>query len=333
MGRWARSTLTRATLALLMLMTGAAAQAQGPGASYPARPVTIIVPFAPASIADVETRLYIPKLSEGLGKPVLVDYKPGGGASIGAIFVAKSAPDGYTLLYVGPGFTVYPAFFPLEKLPYDPVRDFAAVAQITTRGTFLMVHPSLGVKTFQEYIAHAKANPEGINFGTSGGGGILHIVGAWLHSSTSSKVTFIHYKGSAPVFQDMLAGRVHATATLFFTGLPFVKAGKLLAIVNLGQQRSKYMPDLKTAAEQGLPEFDYSSWSGYVAPAKTPDAIVKRLNAEFANVAKQPELMKKMDAEGAELTAISPEEFRKSIATISARWRRVVQENNIKLEE
>ena len=302
-------------------------------AAYPARPVTIIVPFVAGSIADVETRLYAPKLSDGLGKPVLVDYKPGAGSSIGTVYVAKAAPDGYTLLYGSPAFSVYPAFFPADKLPYDPVRDFAAVTQITRRGTLLLVHPSLGVKTFPEYLAHARANPEAINFGTSGGGGILHIVGAWLHSSTNTKVTFIHYKGSGPMFVDLVAGRVTATPTVFFVGLPYVKSGKLLALANMGLERSKYMPDLKTLDEQGLPGFDYSSWSGYFTPARTPEAIVERLSAEFAKVAKAPDLIKRMDTEGAELVGSTPEQFRKVIATEAARWRKVVQDNGIKLEE
>jgi len=325
--RW----LAQCTLTITTLICTGSAWAQG--ATYPAKPVTLIVPFVAGSIADVETRLYAPRLTEGLGKPVLIDYKPGAGSSIGTIYVAKSAADGYTLVYASPAFSVYPAFFAADKLPYDPVRDFAAVTQITRRGTLLLAHPSLGVKTFPEYLAYAKANPEAINFGTSGGGGILHIVGAWLHSSTNTKVTFIHYKGSGPMFVDLVAGRVTVTPTVFFVGLPYVKSGKLLAIANMGLERSKYLPDLKTMDEQGLPGFDYSSWSGYFAPARTPDAIVERISAEFAKIAKAPDLIKRMDTEGAELVGSTPEQFRKIIATEAARWRKVVQENGIKLEE
>lgn len=319
----------------LTLLLGAAALASQFAWSqgFPNRPLTAIVPFTPGSIADVETRLYTPRLADGLGRPVVVDYKAGAGGAIGANFVAKAAADGHTLLYGSPGFTVYPAFFPTDKLPYDPVRDFAAVSMITRRGTLLLAHPSLGVSNFREYLAYAKANPDAINFGTSGGGGILHIVGAWLHSSTSTRVTFVHYKGSAPMFVDMLAGRVTATATVFFVGLPHVKSGKLVPIVNLGQTRSKYMPDLVTAAEQGMPDFDYSSWSGFFTTAKTPQPIVDRLSAEFAKIAKAPDLIKKMDAEGAELVGSTASEFSKEIAVQTARWRKVVQENGIKLEQ
>ena len=196
-----------------------------------------------------------------------------------------------------------------------------------------MAHPGLGVKNFAEYIAYAKAHPEGINFGTSGGGGILHIVGAWLHSATNTKVTFVHYKGSAPAYVDLLAGRLQASPTIMFIGIPLVKSGKVVAIANMGGERSKYMPDLRTIAEQGYPDFDYTSWSGYLAPARTPAAIVERLSAEFARAVKVPELVKRMDAEGAEMVGNTPVQFSRTVAIETVRWRKVVQENGIKLEE
>src|SRR5262249_34316292 len=155
---------------------------------------------------DIETRLYLPRLTEGLGQPVLIDYKPGAGASLGTIYVAKAVPDGHTILAVTPGYTVYPAFFALDKLPYDPVKDLAPVSLTNRRGAFLVVSAQSGFKTFPEYLAYAKANPEKLNYGTSGSGGILHIVGAWLHSATNTKVTFIHYKGAGPMYTDMIGG-------------------------------------------------------------------------------------------------------------------------------
>ena len=329
MARFGKSLLCAG---VLLAIGSASAWAQG-AAAWPTRPITIVLPFVAGSSLDNETRLYTPRLSESLGRPVVTDYKPGAGASIGTIFVAKAAPDGYTLLGVTPGFTVYPAFFPADKLPYDPVTEFAPVSQATKRGTLLMAHPSLGVKTFPEYVAYARANPGAINFGTSGGGGILHIVGAWLHSATNTKATFIHYKGSAPAYADMLAGRITASPTIMFIGIPMVKSGKVVAIANMGGERSKYMPDLMTIAEQGHPEFDYTSWSGYLAPARTPSAIVERLSVEFARAVKVPELVKRMDAEGAEMVGNTPAQFARTVATETARWRKVVQENGIKLEE
>ena len=195
------------------------------------------------------------------------------------------------------------------------------------------MHPSLPVRSFAEYLAYARANPDKINFGTSGGGGLLHMAGAWLHSATNSKVTFIHYKGAGPMYTDLLAGRVVAGPATMFVGLPYVKSGKLLPIANLSAERSKYLPDQKTLIENGVAGYDYTSWSGYLAPARTPEAIVNRWSAEFAKIARSPDLMKRMDNEGAELVGSTPEQFRQVIVNETMRWRKVVQDNNIKLEE
>ena len=306
---------------------------QSPAGAFPSKPVTIVIAVAPGASADIETRLYMPRLMEGLGQPIILDYKPGAATSIGTIYVARATPDGHTILYASSGFPVYPAFFPADKLPYDPVKDFAAVSLITKRGTLLLVHPSLGVKTFAEYLAYAKANPEKINFGTSGGGGIFHIIGAWLHSLTNTKVTFVHYKGAAPIYVDLLAGRIAAAPAVMFVGLPHVKSGKLIPIANMSAERSRQMPDLRTLTELGVTGYDFASWSGYVAPARTPEAVVNRLSAEFAKVARAPEVIKRMDADGADMIGSTPEQFRQAILNETIRWRRVVQDNGIKLEE
>ena len=281
----------------------------------------------------MQTRLYSPKLTEALGQPILVDYKAGAGGAIGTVYVAKSAPDGYTLVSVSTSFGVLPAFSPLDKVPYDPVKDFAPVSLMIRNSSMLLVSPSAPFNTFPEYLAYARANPGKINFGTTGSGGIYHIVGAWLHSLSKTEVTFVHYKGSGPMYTDMIAGRVQAAPAITFIGMPLVKSGKLKAIANLGTDRAGAMPDLKTVAEQGVPGFEYPSWSGYLAPAKTPPAIVNRLSAEFAKVAKSPDLVKKFESEYTVLVGSTPEEFAKTISTEYVRWRKVVEENNIKLEE
>jgi len=307
--------------------------AQSSAANFPNKPVTIVLPYTTGASTDIETRLYMPRLMENLGQPVLIDYRPGAGSSLGTIYVSKAAPDGYTILSVTPGFSVYPAFFPLDKLPYDPIKEFAPISLVNKRSAMLLVHPSLGVKTFPEYLAYARAHPGDINFGTSGGGGIFHIVGAWLHSATNTKATFIHYKGAGPMNTDLIAGRVHVAPGLPFVVAPYVKAGKVLPIAAMTAERSKYMPDLKTLAEYGVTDYNYVSWSGVLAPARTPEAIVNRWSAAFAFVAKAPEVIKKMESDSAEMVGATPEQFRQSLAVEVARWRRVVQENNIKLEE
>ena len=325
---------------LLMLIAGVGAAlcqcavwAQSPAATFPNKPVTIVLPYTTGASTDIETRLYMPRLMENLGQPVLIDYRPGAGSSLGTIYVSKAAPDGYTILSVTPGFSVYPAFFPLDKLPYDPIKDFAPISLVNKRTAIMLVHPSLGVKTFPEYLAYAKANPDKINFGTSGGGGIFHIVGAWLHSATNTRVTFIHYKGAGPMYVDFLAGRVNAAPGIPFVVAPYIKSGKLLPIAAMTAERSKYMPDLRTLVEYGVTDYNYVSWSGLLAPARTPEAIVNRWSAAFAFVARAPEVIKKMEVDSAEMVGTTPEQFRQSLAVEVARWRRVVQENNIRLED
>lgn len=319
--------ITLASLLHTPLQNAAWAQA------FPTKPITVIIPSTPGSSQDVQTRLYSPKLTEFLGQPILVDYKAGAGGAIGTTYVAKAAPDGYTLVSVSTSFGVLPAFSPLDKVPYDPVKDFAPVSLMIRNSSMLLVSPSAPFSTFPEYLAYAKANPGKINFGTTGSGGIYHIVGAWLHSLSKTEVTFVHYKGSGPMYTDMIAGRVDAAPAITFIGIPLVKSGKLKAIANLGIDRAGAFPDLKTVAEQGVPGFEYPSWSGYLAPAKTPPAIINRLSAEFAKVAKTPELMKKFESEYTVLVGSTPGEFAKTIATEYVRWRKVVEDNNIKMEQ
>lgn len=321
--------LTRVTLIALasLLHTGAWAQA------FPSKPITVVIPSTPGSSQDVQTRLYSPKLTEYLGQPIIVDYRAGAGGAIGTTYVAKAVPDGHTLVSVSTSFGVLPAFSPLDKVPYDPVKDFAPVSLMIRNSSMLLVSPSAPFTTFPEYLAYARANPGKINFGTTGSGGIYHIVGAWLHSLSKTEVTFVHYKGSGPMYADMMAGRVHAAPAISFIGIPLVKSGKLKAIANLGIDRAGAFPDLKTVAEQGVPGFEYPSWSGYLAPAKTPPAIVSRLSAELAKVAKAPELMKKFESEYTVLVGSTPEEFARTIATEYVRWRKVVEDNNIKMQQ
>ena len=307
--------------------------AQTPATAYPTKPVTLVIPFASGGPADIENRIYIPRLMEGLGQPVIVDYRPGATGSTGSIHVSKSAPDGYTILAIAGTITVYPATFPADKLPYDPVRDFAPISMITKRSTLLMVPASLGIKTFPEYVAYAKANPDKLNYGTVGSGGGFHIAGAWLHGEINASATFVHYKGAAPIFTDLLAGRITSAPAVMFAALPHIKSGKLVAVAAMSAERSKYLPDLKTVAEYGIAGFDLTSWAGYLAPPRTPEAIVNRLSAEFAKVARTTEIIKRMDSEGAEMVGSTPEQLRQVMITDTARWRRVVEKYGIKSEE
>jgi len=320
-------------LKLCLFMAGwmsAAALAQG-AANYPSKTVRIVLPFAPGAVTDVETRLYAQKLTENTGKAFVVDYKPGAGQTIGVGYTAKAAPDGYTILIISSGFTVNPAFY--KNLPYDPIKDFAPVSLMTKRPTVLMVNLAVPATNVKEWLAYAKANPGKVNYGTSGAGGMPHLAGAWLHSATNTPMTFVHYQGSAGAQQDLLAGRIQMMAATFLSAMPMIKSGKLRALATASSERSSLLPNLPTIAEQVLPGFDYSSWLGVLAPAKTPPAIVNKLSAELAKVAKDPEIERKLSSDGTMMIGSTPEFLRQLIVTEINRWEKLVQETGIKLEE
>ena len=324
------SVLTRTVLSLFAMIPDASI-AQGLAENYPARPVQVVVPFPPGGVTDVEARLYTQKLTENLGRAFVLDYKAGAGQTIGTGFVAKAAPDGYTLLVITSGFTVNPAFY--KSLPYDPARDFAPVSLMTKRPTLLVVHPSLPAKSVNEYLVYAKANPGKINWATNGAGGVTHLTGAWLHNATHTQVTIVHYKGSASLQLDLNAGRTQVTTTTFLTALPLIKSGKLRALAIASMDRSALLPDLQTIAEQAVPGYDYSSWLGIIAPAGIPPAILAKLSSELSKVAKTAEIAQKLADEGTVMVGSTPEQFRRHIINEINRWQKLVEETGIKLEE
>ena len=305
--------------------------AQNAVAAYPSRPVTIISPNAPGGSLEMDGRFWGQRLGESLGKPFLVDFKAGGTGTIGTNYVAKANPDGYTLLIMSAAFTVSAVM--LKDLPYDPIKDFAPVSMTLTRPALLIATASLPVNNYAEYISYARSNPGALNFGTTGAGGIHHIVGAWLHGATNTKVTFIHYKGTGPQTVDLLAGRGHVAIASIAVAVPNLKTGKTRAITMLSADRSPLYPDLKTVAEQGVPGYDYSTWSGFLAPAGVPAGIVSKLGAEFGRFAKDPKVIKQLAADGTVPVGSTPAEFRQHLMTEISRWRRVVKENDIKSED
>lgn len=313
------------------MLASVSAVAQDAAANYPSRTVTIISPFVPGGSTDNGGRLYTQKLTEMLGKPFVLDFKPGAGATLGTNYVARATPDGHTLLITTASYTISAATY--KELPYDPLKDLAPVSLTLKRPTMLMVHPSLPINNYADYMAYVKANPGKINFGTSGAGGSYHIVGAWLHGVTGTSVTFIHYKGAGPALVDQIAGRVHVTPTSLFNALPLIKSGKVRPVVLVSGERSPLLPDLRTVAEQGVPGFDYSAWEGIFAPAATPPAIVNKLAGEFGKIAKMPDVLDKFKSDGTIMVGSSAPEFRKHVTTEIARWKKVVQENDIKAIE
>ena len=299
--------------------------------AWPSRPVQVVAPFGPGGSTEFEGRLYTQKLTEYTGQPFLLDFRPGAGSTIGIAYVAKAAPDGYTVMINTAALTITPAIY--KNLPYDPVKDIAPVTLISKRPSVLVVHPSLPVRTPAEYIAYARAHPGELNYGTTGVGGSPHMAGAWLHSLTNTKVTFVHYKGTGTLMPDLLAGRTQATTNTFVSVLPQIKSGKLRAIGVTTAQRSQLMPDLPALAELGAAGYDYSSWLGFVTTAGTPPVIINKLRGELVKVAAAPDINKKLADEGVTMVANTPEEFRQFMAAEMIRWQKLVQETGMKAED
>ena len=323
-----RTTLEAIAFAML-LMTGIA-MAQGID-NYPSRAVTIIVPVAPGAATENEGRIWANKLSDLLGQQFVLDFKPGAATTLGSAYVARQKPDGYTLAFANSSLPL--ASLQFRDLSFDPVKSFEQISLLGKRGALLAVSNHLPIRNAQEYVAYARANPGAINFATSGNGGIQHMVGLWFVSATNTKVTFIHYKAAAAAFPDFLAGRVQMMPLTYSGGYaPMVKPGKVRSIGTANLQRSPLAPDMPTLVEQGVADFEYPSWLGIMAPAKTPAAIINRLQGELAKIGKLPETQQKL-GEDAIIVASTPEQFRRAIADETERWRKLIQENNIKFED
>lgn len=326
-----RPILPAAPAAAMLCLLGLSPPAAVAQTDWPSKPVQVVIPYGPGGSTDVEARLYAQKLGEAFGKSFVLDFKPGAGAVFGSNLVAKAPPDGYSILMTSASLAVSPALVP--DLPYDPTRDFAPVSLMSKRATLLVMNTGVPYRTFPEFLAFARANPGKVNFGTSGAGGIVHLSGAWLASLTGIQLTFVHYRGSGQMYTDLLAGRVQVTPVTFTTGLPYVRSGKLLPLVVTAADRSKLL-DLPTAAEQGVPGFEYPSWFGVLAPPKTPPAIVNRLSAELGRIARSPEVVKKFaEADGSFMVGSTPEQFQKLIVAETARWKKLVADTGIRLEE
>ncbi len=315
-----------ASLSVVLLLQAGVAGAQSAD-NFPNKPVTIIANVAAGGPTDIEARLHIKKMTEFMGQPFLLDYKPGAAGAIGSSYVAKSKPDGYTILITSASFTILPAFM---SQPFDVEKDFAPISLITQRTSVLVASPTFAPKNFREYIAYARANPGKINFGWVGPS---VVVGAWIHSSSGTKVTFVPYKGTSPVLTDVMAGRLDVSSATMTLALPLIKSGKVRPLAILEDKRSPLLPDVPTVKEQGFPDFNYQAWLGYLAPAGTPPAIVSKLSQNFARTVKSPEIASVLEAEGNRPMGLSPEEFKQLIATETTRWRQLARETGFKLEE
>jgi tripartite-type tricarboxylate transporter receptor subunit TctC len=316
-------------LGLLSLGVSSAAMGQAAGADFPSRPVTLIIPYPGSSSLDTEFRIYTQSIQDATGRQFIHDYKGGAGTTIGTAYVAKALPDGYTLLAVMPPFSINPAVY--KDLPYDNIRDFAHIALLSRQSNLMVAHANAPFRNVAEYLAFARANPGKINYATSGLGGSSHLAGEWLHYDSHTKATFVHYKAPNQRIVDLVAGRVDVTSGGYLALSSMIKSGKLRV---LGVTSKERVPgwDFPTIAEQGVPTYDYTSYVGLTAPARTPPSVVARLNEMFVNATRDPNVVKKLDGDGKLMTGSSPQQFRDFVLADTNRWKRMIDELGLKIE-
>ncbi len=298
--------------------------------SYPSRPVRLVVPVAPGGILDIHGRMFSQKFAETLGQPFIVENRAGAGSLIGFLHVARSAPDGYTLLYTSTTITVLSAF--QEKPDYDAIEDFAPVSLLTKGSYIVVIHPSIPARNMAEFISYARSKPGTVNWGLTGLGTPHHLGATWIMNDAKIKMTLVPYKGGGPMQVDLLSGHLQAGFATLVSSLPLVRSGKLRAVAISGSQRSKVLPDVPTVAESGLPGYDVSTWHGMFAPKNTPEQALRRINGALVKFIRSPDVLAKLAADGLEPVASTPAEFRDFIAVEVPRWSKLVKETGVRME-
>ncbi|HEY6721438.1 MAG TPA: tripartite tricarboxylate transporter substrate binding protein [Burkholderiales bacterium] len=320
--------MNRTLAAIIALGWAGGAFAQG---TYPTRPVTMVVGFAPGGGGDITGRTLARKFGDYLGQNVVVENRAGAGGNIAAASVAKANPDGYTLFLGNVGaLTVAPHL--VAKLPYDPMRDFAPISLGVVFANVLVVHPSVPAKTLAEYVSLSNATPGGMPYGTSGVGSAGHLSGELFKLVAKVNLTHVPYKGGGPAMSDLLGGQVPSLFASAPTAVPQVKSGKIRALATTGPKRSASFPDVPTIAESGYPGYEATNWYGLVAPAKTPKDIIERVNREFVKTLNAPDIREQLLSHGEEPTPTTPEEFGRFMQRELATWGKVVKEAGIQAE-
>jgi tripartite-type tricarboxylate transporter receptor subunit TctC len=292
--------------------------------------VTIAVAVAPGGGIDTLARAFADKLRDRLGQPVVVENRAGAGGVIGADYVAKSPPDGYTLLLTTTAEAL--ARWLHRNVPFEVVKDYAPIAELAEAPMLVLVDPDLPVKSVSDLIAYAKANPGKLSYGTPGVGTPHHLLGEMLKKAARIDLIHVPYRGTAPSLNGLLAHQVPAILATTIAVMPFIESGKVRALATAGQQRSSILPDLPTLAESGFPQIDVTSWFGLAAPMGTPPAIIERLNRELRAVAEMADLRQRLAAQGFTIAVSSPEDFRRAIAARSERYGRIVADIGLRPE-
>ena len=312
--------------AAVLLSLAANAYAQ----PYPSKPVRLIVGFAPGGGTDVSARANVQELSEGLKQRVVIDNRPGANGVVGTEVTAKSPPDGYTLLMVNSGHTANPGLYP--KLPYDSIRDFAPISLVATLPNLLVVHPSLPVKSFPQFVKLAKSRPGEINYGSGGQGASSHLGMELLKRATGTELTHIAYKSGGQSAAALLAGEIMVSFNTIPSALPYVKAGRLRALGVSSLQRSTSVPDVPTIAEMGYPGFTASGMAGLLAPAGTPPEVINRVHVETVKLLKQKRVVDRFTVLGLDAVGSTPAEFAQFIKVDTDRWTKLIRELKVTLE-
>src|SRR5438132_8060283 len=321
------SAAMRRLLSALVLSVSTLATAQ----PYPAKPVHLIVPFPPGGGNDIVARAIAQQLGPDLGQPVVVDNRPGAGGSVGAELAAKSPPDGYTLFLAGVGsHAVNPNLH--ARLAYDPVRDFTPITLVASAPSVLVVNPAVPARTLAEFTAYARANPGKLNYASNGNGSAAQLAAVLYETMADVRMVHVPYKGIAPAMTDLLSGEVQLMFGTVVALVPHIQSGKLRAIAVTSRKRSALLPTVPTLAESGLPQYEAGSWYGILAPAGTPREVIDKLHGGIVKALRQPEVAKRLAAEGAEVIGSTPDEFGAHIKAEVARVASVVRAAGIRVE-
>jgi tripartite-type tricarboxylate transporter receptor subunit TctC len=311
-----------AACAAVALFSGlAAAQA------YPSRPIRLVVPYPAGGTSDLTARVVAQKVSQTIGQPIVVDNKGGAAGTIGADFVAKSAPDGYTLLLTDTTFAIVPSL--AQKLPYDPLKDFAPITLGIKVPSLVVVNPALPIRNLQDLMEYARKNPGKIAYGSGGVGTAVHLAGAFLGNIAGAEMIHVPYRGAGPAIADVVSGQIQMVIPSMPTVVSFVNAGQLRALAITASKRSEQVPNVPTVAEAGLPNYDATSWYGFSAPAGTPRAIVDRLHREITQALADKEVRDTLVKQGAEMSPTTPEQFAAFIADEMKKWDKVARDAHV----
>ena len=314
--------------AIALSALSSAPSAYAAEAAYPTRPIRMIVPQSAGGSTDLIARVAAQRMSETLGEQVVVDNRPGAGSINGTEMVARATPDGHTLLTVAASFTINPSLH--SKLPFDPIRDFAPITRLATLPHILVVHPTVQAKTVKDLIALAKAKPGELNFSSSGIATSTHLAAELFMHLTGVKMVNVPFKGGGPGMVGLLSGQTHLYFATISTALPHIKAGKLRALAVSSPKRSIAAPEYPTLAEAGVTGYSHQSWVGTLAPAKTPPAVIAKLNKELNRITTTPEVRTLLLRDGLEAVDDTPQEFAAVIKEEVAKWMKVVKAAGIK---